>query len=226
VFDIQALTVVLALLGFLVGTVIDEQRRIGDELRSSLRLAAAGEMAGALAHELNQPLTAMSAYAAACEDLISQGEQGERLVTMVRHMVDESLRTSAVVTRLRDFFRTGDTKLELVRLAELLSSAAAAFAARAERSRAELIVDGAPGGAVLVDRMQIEVVLRNLLANGFDAAESVAAERRWVRLSAEMLGPDRACIRVEDCGPGLTGTALSRLFEPFRSSKSSGLGLG
>src|SRR5690606_5909396 len=114
----------------LVGVFADEQRRMGAELRQSLRLAAAGEMAAALAHELNQPLTAMSAYGATCEDLISQGEQGDRLLTMVRRMVAESHRTAEVVSRLRDFFRTGDTRLEHVAVADLLDSAAEPFAAR------------------------------------------------------------------------------------------------
>jgi len=225
VFDIQALTVVLVLLGFLVGVVIDEQRRMGTELRQSLRLAAAGEMAGALAHELNQPLTAMSAYGAACEDLINQGEQGERLAVMVKRMVAESHRTAAVVTRLRDFFRTGDTRLERVNLEDLLGPAISAFSARAARGQVKLTVDPAPRAAVLVDRLQIEVVLRNLVANAFDAAEGAAAER-WVRIAAERSGPDRICISVEDSGPGLGSAVLARLFEPFRSSKSSGLGLG
>ena len=226
VFEIQALAVVLVLVGFLVGVVIDEQIRTGAELRQSLRLAAAGDMAGALAHELNQPLTAMSAYATACEDLIGRGERGERLLDMVRHMVEESQRTSAVVTRLRDFFRTGDTKLDVVALDDILQSAVAAFAARAERNRVDLSYAPLPHAAVFVDRLQIEVVIRNLLANAFDAVEGEGYAARAIRLSAERLGEDRVCIRVEDSGPGLAGGTVSRLFEPFRSTKSSGLGLG
>ena len=224
VFEIQALTVVLVLVGFLVGVVIDEQIRTGSELRQSLRLAAAGDMAGALAHELNQPLTAMSAYATACEDLINRGERGDQLLEMVRHMVNESQRTSAVVTRLRDFFRTGDTKLDLVELDDILRSAVAAFSGRAERNRVEIALASLPDATLFIDRLQIEVVIRNLLANAFDAAESQDGKPRSIRLSAERLGDDRVCIRVEDSGPGLGN--VSRLFEPFRSTKSSGLGLG
>ena len=73
VLEIQMLAVVLALVGFFVGVVVDEQQRISAELRQTLRLAAAGEMAGAIAHELNQPLTAVSAYGSACEALLEQG---------------------------------------------------------------------------------------------------------------------------------------------------------
>jgi two-component system, LuxR family, sensor kinase FixL len=226
VFDVQALAVVLVLVGFLVGVFIDEQRRLGAELRQSLRLAAAGEMAAALAHELNQPLTAMSAYGAACEDLISQGEQGDRLLDMVRRMVSESHRTADVVTRLRDFFRTGDTRLERVPVAELLRSAAEPFAARAARSGVQMSVRPAGEACVLVDRLQIEVVMRNLVVNAFEAVEADTGEERWVRIGAEAAGPGRICLTVEDSGPGPSGSDAARLFEPFHSSKSSGLGLG
>ena len=226
VFEIQALTVVLVLVGFLVGVVIDEQIRTGAELRQSLRLAAAGDMAGALAHELNQPLTAMSAYATACEDLINQGEHGERLLKMVKHMVDESQRTSAVVTRLRDFFRTGDTKLDLIALDDILRSAVTAFDVRAQRNAVDLRYTPLPGAVVFVDRLQIEVVVRNLLANAFDAVESQGSTGRTVHLSVERLGEDRVCIHIEDSGPGLGKISAGRLYEPFRSTKSSGLGLG
>jgi two-component system, LuxR family, sensor kinase FixL len=226
VFDVQALAVVLVLVGFLVGVFIDEQRRLGAELRQSLRLAAAGEMAAALAHELNQPLTAMSAYGAACEDLISQGEQGDRLLDMVRRMVSESHRTADVVTRLRDFFRTGDTRLERVPVAELLRSAAEPFAARAARSGVQMSVRPAGEACVLVDRLQIEVVMRNLVVNAFEAVEADTGEERWVRIGAEAAGPGRICLMVEDSGPGPSGSDAARLFEPFHSSKSSGLGLG
>jgi signal transduction histidine kinase len=226
VFDVQALAVVLVLVGFLVGVFIDEQRRLGAELRQSLRLAAAGEMAAALAHELNQPLTAMSAYGAACEDLISQGEQGDRLLDMVRRMVSESHRTADVVTRLRDFFRTGDTRLERVPVSELLRSAAEPFAARAARGVVELSVRPVGEECVLVDRLQIEVVMRNLVVNAFEAVEAEAGLERWIRIGAEPAGPGRICLTVEDSGPGPGASDAARLFEPFHSSKSSGLGLG
>jgi signal transduction histidine kinase len=226
VFDVQALAVVLVLVGFLVGVFIDEQRRLGAELRQSLRLAAAGEMAAALAHELNQPLTAMAAYGTACEDLISQGEQGERLLDLVRRMVAESHRTADVVTRLRDFFRTGDTRLERVPVADALHSAADPFAARALRGGVQLHVRPAGDVCILADRLQIEVVLRNLLVNAFEAVEAASGPERWVRIGADASGPGRICVTVEDSGPGPSPDATARLFEPFQSSKSSGLGLG
>ncbi len=226
VFEIQVLTVVLALVGFFVGVVIDEQQRISAELRQTLRLAAAGEMAGALAHELNQPLTALSAYGTACEELLARGDTGDNLKKAIQLMVSESFRAAEVVRRLRDFFRTGTTHLERVSLAELLPAATALFSARATKDGVLLTVPPIPEAAVMADRLQIEVVIRNLLSNAFDAALTRPLGQRTVRLTAELEGADRVCIKVEDSGPGVSGTTVAGLFEPFSSSKSSGLGLG
>ncbi|MBI3917210.1 MAG: MASE1 domain-containing protein [Betaproteobacteria bacterium] len=226
VLEIQMLAVVLALLGFFVGVVVDEQQRISSELRQTLRLAAAGEMAGAIAHELNQPLTAVSAYGSACEALLEQGETGDRLKDAIRRMIAESVRAAEVIRRLRDFFRAGTTRLEPIRLADLVSTATGPFVTRAAQDGIDFSVSRLPEGVVLGDRAQLEIVIRNLLSNAFDAVSAGAPEGRSVRLSAELQGADRICIGVEDSGPGLSSAAASRLFEPFSSSKASGLGLG
>ncbi len=226
VFEIQALTVVLALVGFFVGVVVDEQQRISAELRQTLRLAAAGEMAGALAHELNQPLTALSAYGTACEELLERGDTGDQLKNAIRLMVCESFRAAEVVRRLRDFFRTGTTRLEPIPIAGLLPVAVAPFQSRAAQAGVTLTLAPAPEGIVMADRLQVEVVIRNLLANAFDAVAAQPPGNRRVHVSAGQEGPDRICIKVEDSGPGLSGAAATRLFEPFSSTKSSGLGLG
>lgn len=227
VLEAQMLAVVLVFVGFLVGVFIDEQRRLGAELRESLRLAAAGEMAAALAHELNQPLTAMTAYGVACEDLVRQGAQPSRLLDVVKRMVSESRRTADIVTRLRDFFRAGDTRLASVNVKELLSAATESFAARADRSGIALTVEIPAEWLVLVDRLQIEVVLRNLIVNAIESVEELPEGRpRWVRMRAEPAGPGRICVVVEDSGPGPQAESEIGLFEPFHSAKASGLGLG
>jgi len=227
VLEVQMLTAVLVLVGFLVGVFIDEHRRLGAELRESLRLAAAGEMAAALAHELNQPLTAMTAYGAACEDLVRQGAPSDRLRDVVKRMVAESRRTADIVTRLRDFFRAGDTRLARVRVSELFEAAAEPFAARLGQSGIALLVDPVDDWHVIVDRLQLEVVLRNLIANAIESVEELPAGKpRWVRLRGEPAGPGRICIAVEDSGPGPQPEHEAGLFEPFHSGKASGLGLG
>lgn len=226
VLEIQILAAVIALFGFFIGVVVDEKQRVSDELRQTLRLAAAGEMAGALAHELNQPLTALSAYGSACELLLDQGDSGERLRNAVRNMVRESLRAAEVLRRLRDFFRTGTTKLEAVALADLISPSLASFTRKARQESITLTVGTIPSCRLLCDRLQLEVVLRNLLSNAFEAVLSSPADKRSVRLSAEVEGVSNVCVSIEDSGAGLDELRVARIFAGFQSSKSSGLGLG
>ncbi len=224
--ELQILSLVMALIGFFIGSVVDEQRRTSDELKQTLRLAAAGEMAGALAHELNQPLTALAAYASACETLLERGEQGERLNAAIRGMLLESGRAGEVVRRLRDFFRTGATKLEAVRLPEIVDQAIHHYREKASEQRIALNVGEVPEVLLLADRLQLEVVLRNLLTNAFDAVSQADSAQRSVSLNCEILPGARVSLVIEDTGSGLSDKVTASLFEPFLSSKSSGLGLG
>lgn len=224
VVEVQVLAAVLALSGFFLGVIVDEKERLSQELRQTLRLAAAGEMAGALAHELNQPLTALTAYGAACEALLAGGDPA-RLRDVVGRMVAESARAAEVLRRLRDFFRTGATQLERVALDALLAPVVAAFAGKAASAGVDFVADAGGGCALLADRLQLEVVLRNLLANAFDAVEAQPAGRRRVALRVAV-ADDAVTVSVEDSGPGLSEAQVARLFEAFQSSKSRGLGLG
>lgn len=234
VLELQMLGAALAFVGFFIGVVIDEKQRARDELQRTLRLAAAGEMAGALAHELNQPLTALSAYGTACEQLLQSlglGGKADKLRETIHCMVAESFRAADVVRRLRDFFRTGATALERIELSTLLDSVQAHFTGIAQRKNVALIVTPAPVCTLLVDRLQIEVVLRNLLANALDATlEATVVQRenspRHIRLSAYLADEKHICLCIEDSGSGLSPSAIARLFEAFQSSKASGLGLG
>lgn len=226
VVEVQTLAAGIALFGFFIGVVVDEKQRVSAELRQTLRLAAAGEMAGALAHELNQPLTALSAYGSACEQLLKNGETGARLRDAVQSMVQESFRASEVLRRLRDFFRTGATRLETLALDELLAVVVASFEPRAQRDSIKLSIGPVPRVVVLGDRLQLEVVLRNLIANAFDAVSERPVGERKVGVSVAKEGGSVVCISVEDSGPGFDEARLSRLFEGFQSTKSSGLGLG
>lgn len=226
VFELQMLAAVLAFVGLFIGAVVDEKQRVSDELRRTLRLAAAGEMAGALAHELNQPLTALSTYGSACQQLLERNGDVERLRDTIGRMVSEAHRAAGVVRRLRDFFRTGATHLEPVALAELVGTAVAKFQGKAESLGAELVVEPMPACTLLADRLQLEVVLRNLLDNALDAVSEQPAGQRRICIRAGMADRKRVRIRVEDSGPGLAAGMAEHLFEAFRSSKASGMGLG
>ncbi len=226
-FELQMRAFLLALVGFLIGTSVDGQRRVASELRHSLRLAAAGEMAGALAHELNQPLTALSAYGSACQKLLERGGNDAQLREVIQKMIAEAGRAALVMRRLRDFFRTGATELERFALVDLLESSAQPFRERALTAGIEFRVGNIPAAMVNADFLQLGVVLRNLLANAFDAvAELATGQAGRVTLAASVEDESRVVIEVTDNGPGLSNMIVDQIFEPFASTKSSGLGLG
>lgn len=223
--ELQMRALILAFVGFLIGVVVDEQRRSTAELRQTVRLAVAGEMAGALAHELNQPLTALNAYCSAGARLLERGASQEQLRDVVGRIAGEAQRAADVLRRLRDFFRTGATNLEMVWLGAVVDAATEPFRQKAHAIGLDFSVAVAPACIVLVDRLHIELVLRNLLANGFEAAAGGQRPPQVaVRTTLEPGG--RVQIVVEDSGPGVAPSVADELFEPLTSTKSDGLGLG
>lgn len=221
VFELQLLMAAITGTGLLLGVAVDERERATRALRGSLRLAAAGQMAAALAHELSQPLTALSGHAQALRLLAQRPEGQARLVEVSGRVVDDAHRAADVVKRLRDFFRSGTTQLAPVAPQALLEEAAASHARRAEALRAELQVGSASLPPLWLDAVQFSLVLRNLLTNALDAAgEGGRVSARW-RVDAGELR-----LEVDDSGPGIDATRMDSLFDPGPSDKPGGMGVG
>jgi two-component system, LuxR family, sensor kinase FixL len=215
IIELQALVAALTLTALYLGVMTDERQRAHEGLKQSLRLATAGEMAGAIAHEVNQPLTALTNYARAGQMLIAAGRAAEA-TAVIERILAEAQRAAEVVRRLRDFFREGRTRLEQVSVPGLLDSV------RIDGLKVEVEPD-LPD--VLVDRLQIELVLRNLVANAAEALDGPPAPGAIV-LSARRHDPGRVRIVVSDTGPGVPAADRERVFEPFVSGKPTGMGLG
>jgi len=196
-------------------------------IQRTLRQAAAGELATTIAHELNQPLSAIRGYARACELLAGKlPEEAPRLRETLSKVRAEAERAGNVVRRLREFFRSGVLTREAVDMAALVDQVARATREAAQAHGIELEytpIDGLP--PVAVDRLQIETVLHNLVANGIESIAEQGSERRRIRLAVERAGHGIR-ITVEDSGPGVATDMLPRLFEPFVTSKRAGMGLG
>lgn len=226
VFELQALQVALAITGLFLGITVDERQRANDEMRRTARLAAAGRTAAALAHELNQPLTALSGYAKSGRLLAAQPELDRaRLDDTLAKLDREAHRASAAVQRVRELFRSGKPERQATDLTALVAQAAAELQSKAAVAGARILIDADPAMAPLaVDPVQIDLVLRNLLANAIEAlpAGSVAAEIR-VRVQRT---PDAVRIEVEDSGPGVAADRRAQLFEPFVTTKADGMGMG
>ena len=233
VLDFQFVMLALAATSLLLGAAVSERRAIERALRDkqseldrSLRLAAASELASALAHELNQPLSAISAYLRACQLMLARGgDDASELATTMDKVIGEANRAGNVVRRLRDFFRSGSAHVEPIAPSVLIDDACAGVRERANRHGVALEQSSEPLPAVLVDRVQIEAVLHNLLANAVDAVKTSAQARRIRVVSArEETGFVR--IAVEDNGPGIAAEIAASLFDPFVTTKARGMGLG
>ncbi len=233
VLDFQFLMLAVAATGLLLGAAVSERRTIERQLRDkqtrldrSLRLAAASELASALAHELNQPLSAITAYVRACEMMLatSSADAGELRTTMQK-VVAEASRAGNVVRRLRDFFRSGTAQPEAVAPSVLIDEACATVRERADRHRIALETPPCDVPPVVVDRVQIEAVLHNLLANAIDALKA-RPEGRAVRVETSRDGHGFVRIAVHDNGPGIAEEVRNGLFEPFMTTKPRGTGLG
>ncbi|HYC37600.1 MAG TPA: ATP-binding protein [Usitatibacter sp.] len=225
VFELQALLIALTVTGLFLGITVDERRRAEEELRRGMRLAAAGEMAAALAHELNQPLTAVATYARAGQMIAARPEADAALLSeTLRKLVDESTRAAEVVRRLRDFFRTGATRLAPVPLAGLVQRALSSVRPAAESAGVVVESHVDDTAWLLADEVQLEVVLRNLLSNAIQATAG-SDRAREVRIHASIEG-GAAVIVVEDSGPGVAEADAERIFAPFETSRASGMGMG
>ena len=141
------------------------------QLDRSLRLTGASEMASALAHELNQPLTAIGMYVRACQVMLdAQAPAPVGLKETMDKIVADVTRAGNVMRQLRDFFRTGSGRIASLDVVELLQAAAATAQPRLTRHHIRWRID-CPGSMpkVLADRIQIETVLHNLISNAIDA---------------------------------------------------------
>lgn len=226
IIELQALVAALTLTGLYLGVMVDERERATERLKHSLRLAAAGEMAGAIAHEVNQPLTALTNYGRSAQLLIEAGRTAE-LAGVIDRILGETRRAADVVSRLRDFFREGTTRLEKVPVAELLESARRIGAGMKAGSGISFTIEIDPTlPPLLVDRLQIELVLRNLVTNAVEAVEAHSPGRGQISLTAKHHDPQHVRIVVSDSGPGVPAASGKQVFEPFVSGKSSGMGLG
>lgn len=227
IIELQALVATLTLTGLYLGVMVDERRRAMERLNQSLHLAAAGEMAGAITHEVSQPLTALASYSRSAKLLAQAGRGDAELAGLIDKIFSESLRASRVLRRLRDFFRAGSMRLQPLPPTELLAMIERLGAEITEGTRIDFAQSAQPDlPVVCVDRLQIELVLRNLIGNAVDSLAEHAPAGGRITVSVARSRTKGLCIAVVDNGPGVSAAARSQLFRPFASGKPSGMGLG
>lgn len=191
------------------------------------RVSAMDTMATALAHELNQPLTAVANFMMAAKALLETGDEGatEEAREALRDGIQEAIRAGQIVHRLHDFVVRGETDHQIVALSDLIDeSITLAQSSVGHRDVLfEVEIDGALSG-VLVDRVQIQQVLLNLIRNSVEAMQGWPLRR--LSISARPIGEEEVEVGVTDTGGGIPQDIVDRLFQPFVSTKSHGLGVG
>lgn len=197
------------------------------ELVHISRLTAMGEMASTLAHELNQPLTAIANYLKGAQRLIENAtDERTRLASdALAKGAEQALRAGQIIRRLRDFVSRGESERQVESLTKLVEEAGAlALVGAKEHSiRASFRFDPL-ADQVIADRVQVQQVLVNLMRNAIDAM--IGAPRRQLTVSTHLRPDDVAEIVVADTGPGIAPEIADHLFQPFVTTKKAGMGVG
>ena len=190
------------------------------------RLSAMGEMATTLAHELNQPLTALMNYTQACRRLLQSAPQDTtRLQELMTKAIGQANRAGEIIRRLRSFVSHADGERTLEDIGDVVNEACALalVGARADGVETTFVMpDGLP--PVCVDRIQIQQVIVNLVRNSLDATSGQGD--RSITIGTARGGDGTVEVSVADNGPGLGKAVTERLFQPFNSSKPQGMGIG
>lgn len=219
-----------------MGSVVDvTERKRADELahqqeerlQASARLIAMGEMASSLAHELNQPLSAISSYTTGCRNLIEAGSTDCNTIDeALAKCQEQALRAGRIIRRIYEFARRHEPKSEPCDLQALLNDLVALVEVEARRHKVHIVRDIAPALSVIqADRVLLAQAVLNLIRNAIDSMRQTDEARRELVVAAEV--DDRqVLISIADRGCGISPDDAVRLFEPFYTTKSEGLGVG
>lgn len=235
VLAMHAQLAMLGVTGLLFASARSERDSADERAREHLRtLARAGRldamssMAAGIAHELNQPLSAVNSYAHAAQRMLAAGNSGEEIANALERVVRGNERAADIVRRVRGFLRGGDDGRESADLNRLAREAIELVVPEYRRQRVALSSECATGPlTVEVDPVAIRQVVVNLLQNALDAARSGNGTNAWVSVSTRSTDGGSAIeLVVDDSGPGLPADDREQLFDPLVTGRTDGTGLG
>ena len=212
-------------------------RQQEERMQFTSRLTTMGEMASSLAHELNQPLSAISNYCMGIAKRLSstQNPLSNELVPALEKASDQAHRAGTIISRIRSFVKRSEPQSKLCNIGDIVADSVGLVEFEANRHRLKIVSEIAPDiPQVELDPVLIQQVLVNLLKNSLDSLREVyPLSSRWsappVKISADLetsTFPSMLRIRVTDAGAGIAESVISRMFEPFFSTKSDGMGMG
>jgi two-component system sensor kinase FixL len=241
--EFQILMLVLTATGLTVGVIVNERQQANREVRAveallrskeaeaeqAARFNLVSSMASALAHEINQPITAARALGRAAQHLLnSDGGSHVRVDDNLSTMIAQIDHAASVVKRMREFLRRGEPHISTINVRTLIDDALILVGAEAADRPVRIDVDVASDlPTVHADRVQMQQVILNLVQNSIDAIGTTGRSDGRIRIAAVLLqNPPRVEISVSDNGAGIAPALAERLFEPLTTSKQDGLGLG
>lgn len=205
-----------------------EARQHRERLAHVTRLHTLGEMAAGIAHEINQPLTAVANYSQAARRRLQSGSTDIRkIMDLLTKIDDQAQRAGQIIRRIRILSRRSDSLYQAIEINTLIRDGVELARAdtRSLDCRIELdLTGGLP--RVTVDPVQIQQVILNLIRNALDAMEAVPPNQRRIILSTRRHGPAEVVVGVADRGVGLPDVGAEQLFDPFFTTKHSGMGVG
>ncbi|WP_432797628.1 PAS domain S-box protein [Poriferisphaera sp. WC338] len=206
------------------------ERRRRDELAHVARLSTMGEMASGLAHELNQPLAAISNYVFGCKKRVEMGTiNQDGLIEALSHVGDQSQRAGEIIRRMRNFVRKRESHQNIVTVNEIVEDVLALCVAEIRQNGVTLMRElKAEMPPVGVDKIQIEQVVLNLVRNAIESMREVEMESRQITIKTSVYkqDPHLVLLEVQDAGEGLDEQTIKQIFNPFFSTKSDGMGMG
>ena len=202
------------------------------KLEASARLATMGEISSMLAHELNQPLAAISSYTAGAINVLELSDQSGEPVKpgMLRHALEQARqqaqRAGQIIRSVHEFVKKREPRRERVTIRSVIDGVRALVELQARQAGVVLRVELPPQlPAVLADRVMLEQVLLNLTRNAIEAMQDTAPGQRVLRIAAAHI-EDKVAVSVIDRGHGIPDHVAAGLFEPFYSTKAEGMGMG
>jgi two-component system sensor kinase FixL len=205
-----------------------ENHRLQSRIMQVSRLATIGEMAAGIAHEINQPLAAITNYARACELLLRNNDAARpEIAEALREIGAETRRAAEIISRLRSLVGNEPAELTATDLNSVITELTNLMQAdaRVHDVRLRFEFEGALP-SVAIDRVRIQHVLLNLLRNALEALDDLIGSPREIVVRTAVSGDGDAEFSVTDTGPGVPPYIVDRLFTPFLTTKSNGTGLG
>ncbi len=203
----------------------ERARQQQDRLQSTARLVAMGEMASSIAHELNQPLAAISSYCTGAANLLRNQTPTTEVLPALDKAVEQAHRAGQVIRRIYSLARPGESRFETVHLAERVDAALALMDSEIRQKNIRVALDLSPLAVVEGDPVLLEQALFNLLRNAIESMRDTMPEQRHLAI-ALACADGYAKLAIADRGCGIAAGVAGQLFDPLFTTKTEGMGMG